>query len=764
MKNLWYLGAVLAVALALVVLPAGDLRAAAAFVLLWVLPGWGWMRAAGRYALPERALIGAGWAAMLNVLLTLLLHDLPGPLSFGLGLGAYALCAAVPLLLVLGHNPARSVPAAPRADRPWPWRQLGPLAVLLAIAVLLRLFHLGYSEFQGDEAIVMVRAAAAIEGNDAELFLHQKGPVEILVPLAQWRLSGSINEFWARLPFAWASLLGVITAARLGARWFGRRAGWGAGLLLAINGFHVAFGRIVQYQSWVVWMGLLALLALDVYRERGRTGDLVLGSAFLALGVLAHYDALLLFPAAALLAARWTPGQRWRGTTLLQPVYLWAGLVGAAIVASFYLPFALHPNFRKTLGYLAVGRVRGGPYLNVGRVWVMSTFYNSTYYVILLWALVGLALILSIRNRGAWRVSTFAWTALVVPALFYLVLVFDPRTHVYTLYPAAVLLAGAAGQFIGERARWRWWAWAVGAGLYLLCAGYTWMVFVDHTPEYQRTYPAHKSPLYWTTYDELPAYGRFGFPHRAGWHAIAAMVQRGEIAGWYASNEEQEITNWYTRQAARTHCPSPDVYITAENVQDEVAIDWDEIEHDYVLAGEVIVQGEPRIRWYSRGEHEIEPLILDEADWRQWWRPVEVVPPMDGGAHPVGVVLGDAVRLVGYDLDASQAVPGGWVQVILYWQPQCPLTRNYQVFTHLYDGQLRAQHDGAPECGFYPTTRWEPGEIVADPHRIPLAADMAPGSVQLLVGMYDLLTLDRLPVPGADDRALYLTDVDIRSP
>jgi hypothetical protein len=81
------------------------------------------------------------------------------------------------------------------------------------------------------------------------------------------------------------------------------------------------------------------------------------------------------------------------------------------------------------------------------------------------------------------------------------------------------------------------------------------------------------------------------------------------------------------------------------------------------------------------------------------------------------------------------------------------------VFTHLYDGQMRGQHDGAPECALNPTTRWEPGQIIADPHLMEIAGDAEPGIVPLSVGMYDLLDQQRLTVPGSADNSLYLTDV-----
>jgi len=72
----------------------------------------------------------------------------------------------------------------------------------------------------------------------------------------------------------------------------------------------------------------------------------------------------------------------------------------------------------------------------------------------------------------------------------------------------------------------------------------------------------------------------------------------------------------------------------------------------------------------------------------------------------------------------------------------------YTVFTHLLDenGQVRGQKDNPPVRGSYPTTLWAPGEVVVDEFEIPVAADAEPGSYVIEVGMYDPVTMQRLPV------------------
>jgi hypothetical protein len=739
-----YLACLLLGDLIILLSPAGDVRSAAVFCILWVLPGLGW-----GILLRRRWLIGLGLGIAVNILLALLLHYLPGPIPFALAMTIFSVAALLPAVLALRVDPTGF--------------RIHPSRALLAIALLAALFRLpslGYSEFQGDEGVIMVRAAAALEGDDQELFLHQKGPVEILVPLASWSLGGKIDEFWARMPFAWASILGVLAVTQLGRRWFGHHAGWIAGLILSIAGFHVAFGRIVQYQSMVVLFALLALLALDRTPAGRRGVDLSLGAVFLACGSLTHYDVVLFLPAAALLGLTAVLGNRFAGRwrQLLLPV-----LLGGAIVASFYVPYVMAPSFGKTASYLSQDRVGTGLYVDLGRAWTMSTVYNSSYAVILLLALVVASVGYRSRDR---RRALAAWLVFLAPAAFYLVVVFDPRTHLYTLFPGAALLGGAGAMFLRDHLSHRLGrrvALAAGIGLYALCAGYVWLVFVSHSPEYQRTFPDNKSPVYWTTYDEMPAFGRFGFPHRAGWDAVGDLIAQGRIRGVYASNEEQEITDWYTKQAPRTHCSGPDVYIVAENVQDEIPIDHAEVERDYRLAGSVQVGGEPRIRWYVRADSaDVGTAVeVDGKNFRQWWQPAEVAPPTTGGTIPADVTLAGMVKLVGYDLDASQAWPGGRLRVTLYWQPLVPLARNYQVFTHLYDGQMWGQHDGAPECAINPTTRWEPGQVIPDPHEIDIAADTPPGQIPLLVGMYDLITRDRLAVPESSDDAILLAEIPI---
>jgi hypothetical protein len=92
---------------------------------------------------------------------------------------------------------------------------------------------------------------------------------------------------------------------------------------------------------------------------------------------------------------------------------------------------------------------------------------------------------------------------------------------------------------------------------------------------------------------------------------------------------------------------------------------------------------------------------------------------------------------------------GGW-QLEALWQALAPLPYDYTLFLHWRDGdgRLIAQDDGQPVNGYYPTTIWEIGEVVADERRLARPADFS-GPRRLAVGVYRLENLARLPVYDA---------------
>jgi hypothetical protein len=132
------------------------------------------------------------------------------------------------------------------------------------------------------------------------------------------------------------------------------------------------------------------------------------------------------------------------------------------------------------------------------------------------------------------------------------------------------------------------------------------------------------------------------------------------------------------------------------------------------------------------------------------------------------VNLEDQAKLVGYDLDAETYRPGDTIHVTLYWLALQEMSQNYKIFVHFMDQDLTrmwAQHDGDPVEGFTPTTRWLPGEIVADRHALSIPGDAPPGDYRLFAGMYEFETMRNLtiltPEEATPGNRIVLQDVEV---
>jgi hypothetical protein len=122
---------------------------------------------------------------------------------------------------------------------------------------------------------------------------------------------------------------------------------------------------------------------------------------------------------------------------------------------------------------------------------------------------------------------------------------------------------------------------------------------------------------------------------------------------------------------------------------------------------------------------------------------------MPPSAQHAGANFADKVTLLGYEINpisSSEACP-----LTLYWRAEAPLAADYTVFVHLLDaaGNVVAQGDAPPRAGRYPTRWWEPGEIIADQHAIPLPVNLPAGEYRVRTGMYRPDTGERLPLAGA---------------
>jgi hypothetical protein len=117
--------------------------------------------------------------------------------------------------------------------------------------------------------------------------------------------------------------------------------------------------------------------------------------------------------------------------------------------------------------------------------------------------------------------------------------------------------------------------------------------------------------------------------------------------------------------------------------------------------------------------------------------------------HPQEAILGDKVRLLGYNMESGFR-PGDGIHLTLFWQCLEKMDQDYTVFTHLIDEKqnIWGQKDNQPVDGFYPTSRWEVGEIVRDQYDIAIPAAIPPSEYTIEIGMYARDTMKRLEIFG----------------
>jgi 4-amino-4-deoxy-L-arabinose transferase-like glycosyltransferase len=844
------LGLLLSLLLPLVVLvlPISPLRLVVGLLLVGLVPGWGLVE--GIYAarptddLPrwQRLLLGMAVSLVISLVGGLWLYYGLGRLTLPAVLALYAASGGLGFGAALfGHwRSAPSVSASTRSDRGTPFSSLFLwLVALLLFSAVFRFYFLSYSDYRGDEAEVVLRAVAIMGGEGQPILTHTKGPAETLLAADLGLLYGAFNELSVRLPFAIGNLLAVAGAFLVGQRLFGRRVGILAGLLVAINGWFVTYGRTAQYQNMVLPLSVWAMwCAVDFY-QTGRRRSLALGAVLLGTASYGHYEGVAAFPAflyLTLLSIRrhqlWD-WKRGRDLSRLWPVLL-SLAAGAVVILSFYAPFLLSPTVAGAESHVIKRFGTPPPHNNWDAFYVNALFYDSIYYVLGVGALLLIGTLWGVRRalgERRWALPAamaslpmllLSWTGLLpdwyapliflavmglfltssqispaiksmlwwilLPFALYIFVVERPGNHYYVFMPPLMLLAAltiARGyerlrQGVGQMGRWLAPAAAVVLlALFGLSSWHQVLVFLDTKAEYLLTYPRHRNPIFWSD----PRYPfdiriGWGFPYRLGWQTVSELYRQGELAGdWYGTDENNSIY-WYTLGWSRNPC-YPEYYIETELGYSDplLEVPHDIIDAAYALHTTVRVNGEERLRLYELAPFgsQRQPQVFDEpASYPTPYLPamflgdplgrpreapsVPYNPPLQFKPHPDMlavlaeayddsrvVQVQDSAALLGYDIDERYAAPGGVLFVTLYWRSDSGLVFPYKVFAHMEGGGTAwAQSDDVPACGNAPTFDWKAGEQVVDRHAIFLPANMPAGTYEVLVGLYEERTGQRM--------------------
>jgi hypothetical protein len=274
---------------------------------------------------------------------------------------------------------------SPRSSQPWP-----ALALILAVALLVRLWGIGYGLpwlfYFHDEPQVVLRALRFGTGDLNPHFFIWPGITLLYLAflayvalfawgraLGWWSGPAGFAAAYFRDPTPFYLLPRLQTVAfgvgtvwltwRLGASAYSPAVGLAAAIGLALNALHAHYSHFAHPVTWMTAFTVLGLWAAERVAGGGRTRALWLGAVAVGVGAATQYHAaLLLVPlsvavAYRALSARGAERMRWwvRGAG--------AGLLSGVVFLALS-PYVVldHPTFRADLSWISAkteGRLGG---------------------------------------------------------------------------------------------------------------------------------------------------------------------------------------------------------------------------------------------------------------------------------------------------------------------------------------------------------------------------------------------------------------------
>ena len=143
---------------------------------------------------------------------------------------------------------------------------------------------------------------------------------------------------------------------------------------------------------------------------------------------------------------------------------------------------------------------------------------------------------------------------------------------------------------------------------------------------------------------------------------------------------------------------------------------------------------------------------------------------LSGGVEqpiPLQVNLNNLIILEEARVPQTALRPGNTLPLTLRWRALQPIGQRYTVFVHLLAPNMTmiAQQDSEPLNGLSPTTSWQTGEIIVDPHQLIIPPGTPAGVYQLRVGLYSGNTRLQVIDSGraqVSDNSILITQVEIR--
>lgn len=443
------------------------------------------------------------------------------------------------------------------------------VAVLLVITIYLRFWHLGYSDYIGDEHKSFIQPEA---GQTVwEFFLAQrKGPMQFLVSHVPYLITGDFrNELAERIPYALVSSAAIYVFYLLVKKITDNaQVAWLSAFLLTVNGFIVGFGRIAQYQNLNL---LFSFLALYFYADLIKSDSAkvlmkssLLGTFFWCLSILSHWDAVFILPVVVIVFIRFLKSGKYNKELKIKLV-AYNFILGCVLLLPYLIPYANHQLTTPENAEYFRRRVQAG-YVNNERFKELIELYNPfiTFHFLMMFGFLG----------ALWMRKSYLFTTwFIFVYLVFEMLVRKPGTHIYNFIIPAVVLSAMAICYIFEalpRQLKRVWVLMLGLVLAFMLFQ-THYIFIDHKKEYpweqkvfydltniqEWNYDRQKvktrdrvyTQIQTKDYDIEQKLPLFGFPHRRYWNEINRFIneenEKYDYDLEYLTNEVKTISEWY---------------------------------------------------------------------------------------------------------------------------------------------------------------------------------------------------------------------------
>ena len=410
------------------------------------------------------------------------------------------------------------------------------LVILFLLSAFLRFQGLGYSDYYGDETktLYLDKTVPAYR-----FFMDQrKGPLQFMTVWFMEKLTIGYSEVFVRFPFAFAGLLTVFVFYVLVKKLFGWQTAAISSLLFSVSGFNVAFSRTAQYQSLLVFFGILAIyLFLEALRTR-QSWLYALSAVSLSLSFWAHYDAIFfLIPIAYLLILNFIKKE-----IELKRIIIDFVLPFLVLTSLFYVPYIIQGYFNtNVVGYLE-RRFSGSSYLENNSFYTFMV-YNPTI-------VFGIVLLFGIQRlfqKFEWRFNMLlSW---FLGALIPLeIIVSNPGTHIHNYFIPIYIVSGYGiyNIYISLRKSYR------RVFLFIICITLMFLSAVSlfvYAPAYNKGYPWKPSKFLGTTFnpplkDKYHLY-LYGFPYNRGWRQISEFIKSEKGVNGVYTNDNDTIAEYY---------------------------------------------------------------------------------------------------------------------------------------------------------------------------------------------------------------------------